>query len=106
MNSARRYPSMDLDEWVYLKGELLREELSKYTGTFGENALDSAFQAVILEHLFLEDLVEQITCWKEDFVNYLMDEAARVELEFKQGNRNSESARARLLLLRNVMDWF
>ena len=104
LHSARKFPNFDKDEWLAANSEKIEAELVNYRGLFKEESVESAFQRIIVEQLFLESLVKDIAGWREDFLEYLARAIETAEKE--QVGANDSFNKGRLTILSGLLEWF
>jgi hypothetical protein len=101
---VRRFPSLDEESWFDTNREFVASELEKYKGLFKEEELNAALRELLIEYLFLHNLMKDVVNWRGEFLRYLahMIETTEHGLERKDNLLD----KGRLLILRSVLQWF
>jgi hypothetical protein len=106
MYSVKRFPSFDKNEWANSRRDAIASELAGYGGLFKEHELDSAFQDLIIEHIFLQDLARGVAAWRENFVKYVAASIQTSEAELNGKNGKDDLTKGRLLTMKEMLEWF
>jgi len=101
---VRKFPSLDEDSWLDANREFVASELEKYKDLFKEEELNAALRELLVEYLFLHNLMNDVANWRGQFLKYLahMVETTEHGLERKDNPQD----KGRLSILRDILRWF
>lgn len=104
MYQVRKFPSLDEEIWVDANRAFIASELERYKDLFKEEELDAGFRELLAEHLFLRNLMQDVSDWRDRFLRYLahMVETTEDGLERK----DDPLEKGKLLVLRDILQWF
>ena len=100
----RKFPSLNEDDWARENREFVTRELDKYQDLFKEEALNSAFRDLMAEYLFLHNLTKDVAEWRDQFLRHLADVIETTENDLERNDNPLD--RGRLLILRDILQWF
>jgi hypothetical protein len=100
----RRFPSLDDENWADENREFVAHELEKYKDLFKEEELNSAFRDLIVEYLFLHNLTKDVAEWRDQFLRHLAETIEATESSL--GREDNALDRGKLLILRDILQWF
>ena len=100
----RKFPSLDEENWAHENREFVAGELEKYKDLFKEEELNSAFRDLMVEYLFLHNLAKDVADWRDQFLRHLADMVETTENGLKR--KDSVLDRGKLLILRDILQWF
>jgi hypothetical protein len=100
----RRFPSLDEENWAHENREFVADELEKYKDLFREEELNSAFRDLIVEYLFLHNLTKDVAEWRDQFLRHLAETIETTENSLE--HEDNALDRGRLLILRDILQWF
>jgi len=103
--AVKKFPSVEKDDWIIANTELIGTELTKYEDLF-EEPLKSAFQEVMTEYVYLQNIMEDVTAWKENFLRFIAHTMNVAEEELRQRSTRSDFHGGRLSLIKEVLEWF
>ena len=106
MYKESKFPSIDKDDWIAANRELVDEELSKYEGLFKEESVNAAFQNLVIEYLYLQNLMESVTDWRANFLSFIADTIRDAENEIAHRSSAVELQNGRMMVVRRVLEWF
>ena len=105
MYAIKKFPNTEKDDWIVANQELIDEELKKYEGLF-EEPLKSAFQEVMVDYIYLQNVMDQVTDWKGNFLRFIAHTMNVAEGELRVGGAKKDLQGGRLSLIKEVLDWF
>jgi hypothetical protein len=100
----RTFPSLDEENWAHENREFVADELEKYKDLFREEELNSAFRDLIVEYLFLHNLTKGVAEWRDQFLRHLAETIETTENSLE--HEDNALDRGRLLILRDILQWF
>lgn len=100
----RKFPSLDEENWARENREFVAGELEKYKDLFKEEELNSAFRDLMVEYLFLHNLAKDVADWRDQFLRHLADMVETTENGLER--KDSVLDRGKLLILRDILQWF
>jgi hypothetical protein len=100
----RKFPSLDEENWARENREFVAGELEKYKDLFKEEELNSAFRDLMVEYLFLHSLTKDVAEWRDQFLRHLADMVETTENGLER--KDSVLDRGKLLILRDILQWF
>jgi hypothetical protein len=100
----RKFPSLDEENWARENREFVAGELEKYKDLFKEEELNSAFRDLMVEYLFLHNLTKDVADWRDQFLRHLADMVETTENALER--KDSVLDRGKLLILRDILQWF
>jgi hypothetical protein len=106
MHVVRKFPNLDKDEWAEGNSKKLVAELQKYQGLFKDEPTNSAFQDLMVEHLYLQEQMEEINGWKDHFLRFLANSIDEAENEMNRKGSNAQLQMGKLSLMRDISAWF
>ena len=104
MCGPRKFPSLDEENWARENREFVAGELEKYKDLFKEEELNSAFRDLMVEYLFLHNLAKDVAEWRDKFLRHLADMVETTENGLER--KDSVLDRGKLLILRDILQWF
>ena len=105
MHSIKKFPDLNKEAWIMDNKDLVDEQLAKFEGLFGE-PLQSPFQEVMSEYVFLSNTVVEIIEWKENFARFLSYTMNVDEGQIREGSGKKDFHGGRLSLIKGLLDWF
>ena len=105
MYSVKKLPDLEKEVWIMNNKDLVDEQLAKFEGLFGE-PLQSPFQEVMSEYVFLSNTVVEIIEWKENFARFLSYTMNVDEGQIREGSGKKDFHGGRLSLIKELLDWF
>jgi hypothetical protein len=93
---------MSLDDWTAANKKMITEELTKYDGLFKEESVIQAFQELLIEYLYLQNVNEKVMDWRDNFLRFLAQEMERAEVS----RGRDDIHLGRLSLVRSILQWF
>jgi hypothetical protein len=105
MHSIKKFPDLNKEAWIMDNKDLVDEQLAKFEGLFGE-PLQSPFQEVMSEYVFLSNTVVEIIEWKENFARFLSYTMNVDEGQIREGSGKKDFHGGRLSLIKELLDWF
>jgi len=106
MHSVRRFPKLDKDEWAEANSQQVVAELEKYHGLFKEEPIKRAFQDLIIEHLYLQEQMEEVIEWRGEFLRFLATAIEEAETGVNKKGANIELQKGKLSILRDISAYF
>ena len=106
MHAVRRFPKLDKDEWAEANQQQVVAELDKYRGLFKDEPIERAFQDLIIEHLYLQDQMEEVIEWRDGFLRFLATVIEDAEGEMSKKGANIEHQEGKLSLMRDISAYF
>lgn len=100
-----KFPRIDFEGWILARKESLDDELSNYNGLFGHESVEMSFRDLMMEHLFLQESVDQMIDWRENFLAFLMNEIDTIKNERQHSKNNVEFLRGKLAALVDILRW-
>ena len=100
-----KFPRVDFEQWVLARRESLDDELSGYDGVFGNESADVSFRDLMLEHFFLQESVDQVIDWRENFLVFLLNEISAIRKEQYDSKNNVEFLKGKLAALLDILKW-
>jgi len=106
MRALKRFPKLDKDEWAEANRQQVVAELEKYRGLFKDEPVERAFQDLVIEHLYLQDQMEEVTEWRDSFLRFLANAIEEAEGEMGKKSANIERQEGKLSLMREISAYF
>jgi DNA repair exonuclease SbcCD ATPase subunit len=103
--SVKKFPNDARDDWIAENKSLVEEQVQKFEGSFDE-ALKTAFEQTMAEHLFLSNAMEEVVEWKQNFARFLSYSIDAAETQIKQDKGKEAFLRGRLSMIKEILDWF
>jgi hypothetical protein len=103
--AVKKFPNVEKDSWIIANRELVDEELTKYEELF-EEPLKSAFQEVMVEYIYLQKVMEDVTDWKENFLRFVAHTTNVAESGLAQRDTRGDFHGGRLSLIKEILEWF
>lgn len=105
MFAVKKFPNIEKDDWIIANKERIDEELAKYEGLFDE-PLKSAFQEVVADYIYLQNTMENVVEWKDNFVRFIAHTMNMAESELSKRGTKGDFHRGRLSLIKEALEWF
>jgi hypothetical protein len=103
--AIKKFPNAEKDDWIIANKGLIQEELTKYEGLY-EEPLKSAFQEVIADYIYLQNIMDDVTEWKGNFLRFIAHTMNMAEGELRQRNAKRDFHEGRLSLIKEILEWF
>jgi hypothetical protein len=103
--AVKKFPRMEKDDWIVANKELIDGELTRYEDLF-EEPLTSAFQEVMTEYVYLQNIMEDVTAWKANFLRFVAHTMNTAEEELRHASTKGDFHGGRLSLIKEVLEWF
>ena len=106
MSTARKFPSVEKDDWIAANREMIDDELSKYEGLFKEEAVNTAFQNLVTEYLYVQNMMENVVDWRDDFLRFVAETIRSAEEEIASRTGAVDLQNGRLMVIKKILEWF